>query len=104
MTNMSHGIAPVTAYARDVNIEIVSDTMWPNGYIGKQYLSDAIEEIKIASMLTIPLKFNILRVPYLLEYNYDESDTWSETHIDRMNRNFGSSSSLYGSLGYNNCK
>lgn len=96
------GVPPPTAYSRKVNIEIVSDTMCPNAFISMQYLIDAIDEIRVASMLTAPLEFNVLRVPYLLENNYNESVEWHESHLDRMNRISGDFPS--GCKGYNNCK
>lgn len=101
--NTSQDLIPSSAYSREIKIEIVSDTMWPNGFIGKRHLANAIEEINLTSRLQNPLIFKILRIPYLLETNYDESESWEEPHLDRMHRNF-CDPQLYGDTGYNNCK
>lgn len=62
-----------------------------------------MEEMDIASRLQSPLKFQILRVPYLLESTYNEDESWEETHLQRMERNF-CDPSMYGKSGYSNCK
>jgi len=63
----------------------------------------AIEEIQFASRLKSPLKFELLRVPYLLEMGYNEAESWEETHLQRMERNF-CDPGQYGKSGYDNCK
>lgn len=62
-----------------------------------------MDEVQIAPQLEKPLQFEILRVPYLLESNYDENESWEEKHLERMQRNFSSASS-YGNDGYQNCE
>eukprot|EP01006_Ploeotia_vitrea_P039752 TRINITY_DN66376_c12_g3_i2.p1 TRINITY_DN66376_c12_g3~~TRINITY_DN66376_c12_g3_i2.p1 ORF type:complete len:310 (-),score=0.67 TRINITY_DN66376_c12_g3_i2:61-990(-) len=59
--------------------------------------------MEIAYRLDPPLKFEIHRIPYLLEHGYDESESFSETHLERMKRLFDGDSG-YGEKGYENFK
>lgn len=85
---------------RVVRIDIVSDTMWPNGFLGKQHLAEAIDEMNFASQLDEPLQFEVYRIPFLLEFGYNESEEFKETHIQRMKRNMEGYSC---SSGYEKC-
>ena len=47
-----------------VHIRLVSDTMWPNGFIGKRELLAAMQKFEGR------LNFKIERVPFMLEPDY----------------------------------
>jgi hypothetical protein len=47
-----------------------------------------VEELELTSSL---VSFEIFRVPYLLEFGYDEDESASETHLERMKRKFSGS-------------
>jgi len=59
--------------------------------------------MELTSQLTIPVKFELYRVPFLLEYGYDESESFKETHMQRMRRNFDGPGG-YDHQGYEKCK
>lgn len=83
-----------------VSIELVSDTMWPNGYIGKKYLNKAIDEVlgNPLPRAPKPLAFSILRVPFFLEPSYDKEKVFIETNRERLVKKWG------GKVGWENQK
>jgi hypothetical protein len=58
--------------------------------------------MQIAPLMDPPLKFEIYRVPFLLEYGYDESEAFKESHMHRMRRHFDGPQG-YDSRGYEKC-
>ena len=73
-----------------ISLELISDTMWPNGYIGKRHIKKAIEDFEMQN-INPNMKFLVKRVPFFLEPGYmKKSDDFTETHDTRMIRKFGS--------------
>ncbi len=77
-----------------IALELISDTMWPNGVIGKKALLMAIgkhEQKSAAVNDAATVEFIVVRVPFLLEPRYTQYPSdFKETHNDRMVRKFGS--------------
>lgn len=83
-----------------INLELISDIMWPNGYIEKYHIKNAIQRIKQQQQQEKEekeekekedIQFNIYRVPFFLEPDYiiKPNNFW-ESHDTRMIRKFGS--------------
>ena len=74
-----------------VPVELVSDTLWPNGYIGKKYLNTAIQKVLRHPLADAPrpLAFSVIRVPFFLEPNYDESKPFVESNRERLIKKWG---------------
>ena len=73
---------------RIIYLEYISDTMWPNGFIGIRHLNNAINKFKKFNPL---FKLEIHRIPFFLEPGYmNKNSTFTETHNTRMIRKFGS--------------
>lgn len=83
----------------EVNLELISDVMWPNGYIEKFHIRNAIQRIKEEierekqerKEEEIEIEFQIYRVPFFLEPDYiTKPQNFWESHDARMIRKFGS--------------
>ena len=73
-----------------VTLELISDTMWPNGYIGKCNIKKAVELFENQN-INKNIRFAIHRVPFFLEPGYmKKPDDFTESHDTRMIRKFGS--------------
>ena len=49
---------------------------------------EAIEEMELTSIAHPPTAFEVLRVPFLLEFGYAEDVLFCETYTQRMKRKF----------------
>jgi predicted DsbA family dithiol-disulfide isomerase len=80
-----------TEEALIIPIELVSDTLWPNGYIGKKHLNKAIQQVLSSPLPDAPkpISVSILRVPYFLEPHYDENKPAIETNRQRLIKKWG---------------
>lgn len=88
----------------NINIEFISDTMWPNGVIGKQSILRQVESLNKRSSNSNSssnssssisgrkmIQVHMHRVAFFLEPAYlSQSSDFSETHTARMLRKFGS--------------
>jgi len=74
-----------------IPVELISDTLCPNGYIGKKHLQKAIHEILTHPNphAPKPISFSVLRVPYFLEPQYDESRPFIESNRERLVKKWG---------------
>ena len=61
------------------------------GYIGKKYLNRAIDEVLSEPLADAPKKlaFSILRVPFFLEPDYDETKPYIESNRERLIKKWG---------------
>ena len=69
----------------------VSHRVILKGYIGKKHLNRAIEVVLNNPIPDAPkpLAFSILRVPFFLEPNYDESKPFEESNRERLVKKWG---------------
>ena len=74
-----------------VPVELVSDTLWPNGYIGKKHLNTAMEHVLGEPLpgAPRPLAFSVVRVPFFLEPDYDEKKPFVESNRERLIKKWG---------------
>ena len=61
------------------------------GFIGKKYLKRAMDEVLRQPLADAPkpLAFSILRVPFFLEPNYDETKPFIESNRERLIKKWG---------------
>ena len=74
-----------------ISVELISDTLWPNGYIGKKHLNRAIREVLTSPLPNAPkpVTFSVLRVPFFLEPFYDENKPYIESNRERLIQKWG---------------
>jgi predicted DsbA family dithiol-disulfide isomerase len=81
-----------------IPVELISDTMWPNGYIGKKHLRRAMDHVlktTAESNTSTEVVFSVVRVPLLLEPHYPEEEPFVETNRARLETKFGGPGGWY---------